>query len=502
MKPFFSPLLRALTAHAKNDPVSFHVPGHHYGQALQQELLLDDPTNHPAEWFSSIMRLDVTELSTTDDLHHPEASIMEAQQLAARTFGAEETFFLVGGSTSGNLSLFLAICNPGDIVIVQRNVHKSVINGLKLAGASAVFLSPQIDLHTGLALIPTEGQIEEALIRYPEAKAVFLSNPNYYGMGMSIRPYAELVHRYYKPLIVDEAHGAHYGFHPHLPQSALAAGADAVVQSAHKTLPALTMGAMLHVQGDRVQRDRLRQALAILQSSSPSFPILASLDISRAMIDALGSQLFEQSLTAAASFRKWLDRHSSVIKEMANKENQDTTPFADPLRIVLYDSSDRLSGFELQRWLEKYGCFAEMADPRYTVLIFGINISQKDILKLQQAIIKITCLIEKKAEACASSSAKARTFSDSYTKQRISEPVSFARERFTHTRIRIELDQAEQRIAAEMVVPYPPGIAILYPGEVITSSVIEQIKELSTLGAKFQGAADPSMAKIEVYETN
>lgn len=222
----------------------------------------------------------------------------------------------MGGSTSGNIALLLALCEPDDMIIVQRNVHKSVLNGLRLAGARAVFLSPQIDVHSGLATIPSIEQVKEALILYPEAKAVFLSNPNYYGMGVKLGPYAQAVHDHHIPILVDEAHGAHYGFHPSFPRSALSEGVDAVVQSAHKTLPTLTMGALLHVQGDRIPIPSLRESLAMIQSSSPSFPILASIDISRAMIDTLGPALFEKSTASANAFRRWLREQSTTIREL------------------------------------------------------------------------------------------------------------------------------------------------------------------------------------------
>ncbi|CAM4401765.1 aminotransferase class I/II-fold pyridoxal phosphate-dependent enzyme [Paenibacillus alkaliterrae] len=509
MEPFFSPILNALIKHAQNRPAGFHVPGHRYGQALQQDFQLKEPAAHPAVWFTSIMQLDVTELSSTDDLHHPEASILEAQQLAARTFGAEETFFLVGGSTSANIALLLTLCEPGEKIIVQRNVHKSVINGLKLSGAVAVFLSPQVGQRSGLATIPTVEQVGDALRLYPDAKAVLLSSPNYYGMGVRLKPYAELVHKSGIPLVVDEAHGAHYGFHPDLPQSSLADGVDAVVQSAHKTLPTLTMGAMLHVQGNRIDREILRQSLAMIQSSSPSFPILASIDISRAMIDSLGNRMFEQSIAAAASFRDWLRQQSTAIEEieydiMAMETDESTTHYTDPLRVVIYDSSSRLSGFELQRRLEQYGCFAEMADPRYVVLVFGIQASLEDNEKLQHAIEVIN-------EECQSSAKASHKEDNAYAQMYISErtatvtagisdPVSFSRERFNNQHVeRINLTEAQLRISAEMVTPYPPGIAILNPGEIITSMNIEQIRLLSEAGAKFQGAADPTMQTIAVY---
>lgn len=505
MKPFFAPLFEALINHARQEPIGFHVPGHHGGQALKQEVWSDQANHNLIEYFYKIMQLDVTELSSTDDLHHPEASIKEAQQLAAKTFGAEETYFLVGGSTSGNIALLLTLCEPDDVIIVQRNVHKSIINGLKLAGAKAVFLSPQNEMHSGLATIPAVQQVEEALALYPEAKAVFLSNPNYYGMGVKLEPYVDIVHRHNKPIIIDEAHGAHYGFHSSFPHSALSEGVDAVVQSAHKTLPTLTMGALLHVQGSRIQRDILRQSLAMIQSSSPSFPILASIDISRAMIDALGAAMFDQSLKSAAAFRGWLQQQGTAVREMeiSNSTTADAVSdlFLDPLRVVLYDSSGKLNGYELQKHLEQHGCFAEMADPRYVVLVFGIQTSSQDTKRLQQAIEAIYGdRMEHKKILKRDTDISDPLSLIKHKAMAVSEPVSFARAMFNSQKCeRIQLSNAEHHISAEMVTPYPPGIAILYPGERITAAMIERIQNLSAMGAKFQGAADPMMETISIY---
>lgn len=499
MKPFNAPIYNAIVSHAHSNSIGFHVPGHHGGQALRQSFGSDQIQNDLMEYFYNIMRLDVTELTSTDDLHHPEASIKEAQEMAANTFGSEDTFFLVGGSTSGNIALLLTVCEPDDIVIVQRNVHKSILNGLKLAGARAVFLTPQVEPISGLATIPTVQQVEDALVLYPEAKAVFLSNPNYYGMGVKLRPYVEAVHRKNKPILIDEAHGAHFGMHHLLPQSAISEGVDAVVQSAHKTLPTLTMGAMLHIQGNRISRETLRQSLAMIQSSSPSFPILASMDISRAMIDTLGESMFQQSLDSAAAFRRWLSELQTNVTEMNIQARGDMHLYFDPLRIVLHDGSGVRTGYELQKYLEHHGCFAEMADPQYVVLVLGIQTSMMDIQRLQQAIEEWVREENREAIVPVEKITMSSIASVSINTG-ISEPVSFARGKFKNeTSERIPLHDAEHHISAEMVTPYPPGIAVLYPGEIITSEMIKHLQQLSSAGAKFQGTADQKLKTIAVY---
>ncbi len=515
----YAPLYEVLYKHAESRPVGFHVPGHHYGQAIidilksTNEGLQHDWAKELSDTFLPIMKLDATELSATDDLHHPEASIREAQDLAAQYFGADESYFLVGGSTSGNIALILAMCAPGDLIIVQRNVHKSIINGLKLAGATAVFLAPQLDEQTGLATLPSLETVEQALHRYPQAKAVFLSTPNYYGIGKPLSKYVDIVHRFNKPLFIDEAHGAHYSLHSDFPQSAVAAGADAVVQSTHKTLFALTMGAMLHTQGQLILRDELREALAMVQSSSPSFPIMASLDISRAMIEYAGPKLFNQALKAAASFRIWIkDNELSIgvidMKDHASHaDNEDRQ--SDPLRVLLYAKYGQFTGFELQRELEQFGCWVEMSDPVYTVLIFSVGTTCDEMNRLQDALLQIDLKYDVKSSTEQLSNMRKTaemlrlsiTVNNDSEQLNISDPVPFERNRFKgKSKLRMELAQAVGQVSAEMVIPYPPGIPIVYPGEPITQSMIAQIQQLAAAGAKFQGAEERQLHTIAIYE--
>jgi len=490
-----APLLEALLKHAESNPASFHVPGHHNGAALVHTLReshIEDAAQLEKQ-LSAVMRLDVTELSSTDDLHHPEGAILEAQQLAAQCYGAEETCLLVGGSTSGNLAMILAVCSPGDIIIVQRNVHKSVINGLKLAGAQAVFLTPRMESSTGLSMTPSLEQVKQALYQFPQAKAVFLTNPNYYGMGMKLDTYAKACHEQGKPLLVDEAHGAHYGMHPDLPTSAIQAGADGVVQSTHKTLPALTMGAMLHMQGQLLDRRRIKEALAMVQSSSPSFPIMASLDISRAIVDRLGDRLFHSAIEAVHSFRMWVKETNTMFAtaepELLPGQQQ------DPLRLILTVPGGQLTGFELHRELEKRGCWAEMSDPLYTVLVIGPHVAADEaITRLQDALRDIheSFVAEPSREALY----QRQSVSDDLS-EGISEPVSFARTKDRPSK-RVPLQEALHQPSAEMIIPYPPGIPILYPGERFTERHLKDIRQLSEAGARFQGAEDGTMATVAI----
>lgn len=491
-----APLYEALLRYKERKDASFHVPGHKNGMSygggdLGKEL-------------SQVMEFDVTEITGTDDLHHPEGVIREAQLLAAETFGTEESFFLVGGSTAGNLALILSVCTaPGDVLLVQRNVHKSVIHGLMLANAHAVFLAPQHDAGSGLATIPSEETVREALRRYPGAKGLLVTHPNYYGMGSSLRPLAALCRASGVPLLVDEAHGAHYGLHPALPESALQAGADGVVQSTHKMLTALTMGAMLHVQGGLLDRNLLRQRLAMVQSSSPSYPIMASLDLSRSQIQSGGQAYFEGGLAAAEKLRLGVQAHPSFgILEPGARGEGAAYAIQDPFKAVLYERTGRWSGYELQEKLEEEGCVPEMSDDRYTVLALSPATTGEDVTRLLQALerIEATRARDTTSEQRKPQNPSSFEFS-TWNNAAVSTPVAFGlRPLSPNDRETLPLEQCAGRLAGEMVIPYPPGIPLLYPGEEIGEQTLKQLIALRQAKAKCQGAADATLSTLQVIK--
>lgn len=513
-----APLAEALLRYKEKQDASFHVPGHKDGQAFQNA---KDREVYGALF--EVMKIDATEITGTDDLHHPEGAILEAQQRAARVFGAEETFFLVGGSTAGNLALILSVCTaPGDVLLVQRNVHKSVIHGLMLAHAHAVFLAPQLGAGSGLATIPSEVTVREALRRYPGAKGLLLTHPSYYGMGAALRPLAELCHEHGVPLLVDEAHGAHFGRHPALPESALSAGADGVVQSTHKMLTALTMGAMLHVQGGLLDRGLLRQRLAMVQSSSPSYPIMASLDLSRRLLETEGPAMFAAPLAAAERIKQGLSKMPRYgIVDLPGACGEDLAyTIQDPLKIVLYDAKGDLSGYELQQELEQQGCIPEMSDDRYVVLALGSGSSMEDAERLLKALERIandgigepvtvrendttpfsTWNIRETIKAI-STSADSSAYAE-VLPSTISAPVPFGLTPLSPAEIEtIPVEDSAGRQAAEMVIPYPPGIPLVYAGEMITEDTKDRLIGLKVSKAKCQGAADPLLWTIQVMKT-
>ncbi|MGN7457909.1 aminotransferase class I/II-fold pyridoxal phosphate-dependent enzyme [Paenibacillus pasadenensis] len=507
------PIVDMLQRHAAARPLSFHVPGHKgIARSLAASERWNDESDDGAPSFlaalGGLLPMDVTELSDTDDLHDPSGAIEQGQQLAARRFGAEETAFLVGGSTAGNLALLLGCTGPGDIVLVQRNVHKSVLNGIRLSGAEAVFLEPRIETASGLTELPELAAVEQALRSWPQAKALFLSTPSYYGWSRDLHPYAELVHRTGCLLLVDEAHGAHYGLHPSLPSGALQAGADAVVQSTHKTLHAMTMGAMLHMQGERLDRRKVKAMLAALQSSSPSYPIMASLDLARGLLDEHGEEWFAPGLEAAAAIRSGIRR--SARWGLAEDLLEDGEIRTDPLRLVVHDRLGGIQGFELLRQLEERGIWAEMADESYVVLLVGARTGIEEAERLLAALAELEALVDEGlsaverafgraearddesdtdseqahgAEAASGDDAEAGSNEAAFL---FSKPTRLERfppeERETEL---VPLLEAAGRISAETIIPYPPGIPLVLEGEPLTDRAIASMQRLKE--ARFQG---------------
>lgn len=511
-----APLVEALMDYKRRAAKSFHVPGHKNGKAYDRF--------GGAGLLSEVLKIDVTEITGTDDLHHPEGDIQEAQELAADCFGAEESFFLVGGSTAGNLAMILSVCKqPGDVLLLQRNVHKSVLHGLMLAGAKAVFLEPEMDEASGLAVIPSLETLRAALEKYPESKGVLITSPNYYGMSSNLKEIAELCHAKGIPLLVDEAHGAHFGMHPDLPESALASGADVVVQSTHKMLAAMTMGAMLHVQGPLLDRRLLRQRLAMVQSSSPSYPVMASLDLARRLLHAQGPSAFTAGFAAVDALKRGL---ATLPRFGLLQPPQPGNPAAqgtgggqalppaqahaaaytrqDPFKAVIYDRTGSLSGYGLQHALEARGCVPEMSDERYVVLLFTLGSTEEDANHLLWALRHI---VEEEEDLrppdilnqLSTELTNVSTWNIPARKMSFSEPVQFSLTPVDPEHMEsVPVENCGGRIAAEMVIPYPPGIPILYPGERITEDTAERLAALRDAGAKCQGAADHSIRTILV----
>ncbi len=451
------PLFEKVLQHQQGKPISFHVPGHKNGSLYEESL-------HPiGEW-------DLTEITGLDDLHSPEEVILEAQQLLADLYRTRKSYFLVNGTTVGNLAMILASCHEGDYVLVQRNCHKSILNGLMLAKVRPIFLNPVIDEHLFIPAGVDLQAVIHAFNQYPMIKACIFTYPDYYGQTYELKKIIQLAHERNIPVLIDEAHGAHFQLGEPFPESALSLGADMVVQSAHKTLPALTMGSYLHINSDRINMEKVEFYLNILQSSSPSYPIMVSLDYARHYL----AQLSNEDITYTIQERDKFLKEMGEIPGIAVKESN------DPLKLIIHH--DHLSGFELQAFFEKVNIFPELADPFHVLLVLPL-LKADMTFPFREAVQRMNGLSWKTRQARNRINENILLQDDPFT----TELSLTYQEMADWSKKWIGFDQAIGKVAANMLIPYPPGIPLFLPGEKITENHIIQLKRLLASGARFQG---------------
>ncbi|MCR4435012.1 MAG: aminotransferase class I/II-fold pyridoxal phosphate-dependent enzyme [Clostridiales bacterium] len=468
------PLYNAVMRYSNSAPVAFHMPGHKLGKGIPEELL-----KNPA-------LLDVTEIPGTDNLHFPEGPIKEAQDLAAQVFFADKTYFLVNGSTGGIHSMMMAVCRPGDKLIVGRDCHKSVIGGMMLGGIKPVYVKPEYESDFGVPSVISPEKLEEALRQNPDAAGVLITRPNYYGICSDIEEIARIVHAHGKILMVDEAHGAHLGFHHRLPVCAMQAGADICVQSAHKTLPAFTQGAYLHVKSPRVDVDRLEFYLRTLQTSSPSYVLMAFLDIAREIMAQRGKELMERLLGH-------IDWFKAAVEEDGRMDFLDAVTAGrgrlDNTRLVVHMKRAKVTGFETERLLrEHFNIQVEMSDYYNVVCIATTADRREDFEKLRRAL----------GEVCRRSEDNPPLDRMGFMGWDIPEIKIELKDIMKYKGVKVKLCDSVGKTSLEMVTPYPPGIPALCPGETISARTVEHIKRIADLGGIVNGLS--SQREIRVVE--
>lgn len=471
-----TPLYDRLVLHASRQPVSLHVPGHKYGliNGLNGE-----------QFFREIAKIDVTELSGLDDLHEPEGVILEAEALLAEAYGAEKSFFLVNGSTVGNLAMILGTLRENELVFVQRNCHKSVLNGVQLAKAKPVFLGPEVDENWGIAGGVSLKTVQEAFEAYPDCRAMILTYPNYYGMVNDLKEIIEFAHLRKVPVLIDEAHGAHFAAGDLFPPSALELGADVVVQSAHKTLPAMTMGSFLHVNSALVSATGIEKYLRILQSSSPSYPIMASLDLARKY---MATYLKEDQVY----LKRELAAFKNELRKIDGVKLLEFPEFGgDPLKVTI-QSETNLTGYQLLGLLEEKGIFAELADP-YNVL-FVLPLLKEG---MSFPFMRVAEGIRQVLKESSGSKKDAKRPHVYFQKEKISVPFSY--ENLDRPVKMVPLEEAENYLCGEHIIPYPPGVPFLLRGERINARDLEGLLLLKEAGARFQGGSGLSKGYIKVF---
>ena len=483
-----APLLEQLLRSSQRDTVPGHTPGHKGGRGIP------DPLRHA--WGLGVFQADLPELVELDNLLDPQGIIAEAQALTAQLVQADRTWFLVNGSSLGLMAAIVATCgfDPGAKIILPRNVHRSVIAGLILSGATPIFVTPAYDPDWDLVLPltatapdPTVGSIAEAIHHHPDARAVLILSPTYEGLCADVPSIAQVCHRAGMPLLVDEAHGAHFGFHPALPRSALAGGADVVVQSAHKTLGALTQAAWLHLQHDRVQGDRLHHALQLLHTSSPSYLLLASLDGARQQMATQGESLWQTVVDLASQVRSSLAHHPHLRVLGSPGLPRGVSGPLDPTRLMVDVRGLGLTGFEADDWLnETQGVIGELPSLSHLTFILGLGLDQGQCDRLVNAITHLP-LNPHPTPPPPLPPLPPNTYQ---------VPALTPRQAQSYPQVAVPLEDAVGQISGELVCPYPPGIPLLLPGEIIRPECLSLLQRIKAQGGGITGLRDPQFQSI------
>ncbi len=477
-----STLYEKLSEYADSDYYGFHMPGHKRNRDLMEEDL-------PFE-------IDISEIEGFDDLHHARGILKEAQERASRVWHAEETHFLVNGSTVGILSAVLGTTRKGDRVLVARNCHKSVYDALELGGLTPVYVYPGYDENTGLCTSVSAEAVRLALKREPGIRAVILTSPTYDGVVSDVAGIAEEVHARGIPLIVDEAHGAHFGFHPYFPKNASQLGADLVIHSLHKTLPAMTQTALLHMNGDLVDRERVVSFLDKLQSSSPSYVLMASIDSCAALLEREKTALFEDYTGLLDSLRSLLGELQHLW--LAQPDAAAGAFDYDRSKLVLSVRGAGISSRKLyQRLLQEAHIQMEMAAGTYVLGMTSIADTQEGFERLAEALFTIddTLLPRDDArihgsDALPGALPEAMVVYPCWQMNQLVETGAGRKES-------VPLEESIGGISAEYAYLYPPGSPLLVPGERITRAEVEQLAWYEKQGFTIEGLKESG--RIEVW---
>jgi len=485
-------LLNELAVLADSDRYPFHMPGHKRNLQSLWESVGDGMAAEAKAVLAQAARLDITEIDDFDNLHAPEGILKEALQRAAALYGADETFYSVNGSTAGLLTAISAAASENSRILMARNCHKAVYHALYLRRLTPVFLYPGVLGEISVADTLTPADVELALQENPDIKTVVLTSPTYDGICADVKMIAEVVHTHGAVLIVDAAHGAHFGFHPGFPESPVRQGADLTVVSLHKTLPAMTQTALLHVKGERVDIKRLRMFSGMYQTSSPSYFFMAGMDSCIRLLEKKGPALWDsffvfrrEFLEKTKSLEK-LQLLTAVLPEKSRNSSRNVHAASDRLfgeksmdagKILIQTRKTDLTGQRLYDiLLEKYHLQMEMAAGDYVTAIVTCCDSQEGWMRLAEALLEIdrSCQFAQRPQNMR------RPYPVLKQAMRLQEALDGIQES-------CPLNEAEGRIAGTFVNLYPPGIPLAVPGERLSAEVIALIQAYAQEGLPLQG---------------
>lgn len=467
-------LYDSLVNYGESDFYPYHMPGH--------------KRRHDAGELSEIYKLDITEIDGFDNLHQAEGIIRQAQERAAKLYGSEETFFLVNGSTCGVLAAISSVTDRNDTVLIARNCHKSVYHAAYLKELNLRYIYPKQITEYEISDAVSPEEVQTALERYPECRAVVITSPTYEGVVSDIETISRIVHEKGKILIVDEAHGAHFGLAEGIPENAVRQSADLVIHSLHKTLPSMTQTALLHVNGPRVNRMKLRRYLNIYQSSSPSYVLMASMDACISYLQENAESCFEKLKNFHRKFLSCMEkcRHIRIgTEEVLRKKGYNFSAW-DICKLVISVKGTSINGQELyDMLLNEFHLQMEMAADSYVLAIMTIADGEEGWKRLADALLQIDGRIEYRIRDVDIKEETPQTKISYQPTAKLT--ITQAIERISKE---VPLEQARGEISGGFINLYPPGIPIIVPGEVIDACIIRQIKESLKIGLRVQGVSE------------
>ena len=474
-----APIYEALENFKKKRVVPFDVPGHKRGRGNPELVNLLG---------AQCVSLDVNSMKPLDNLCNPVSVIAEAEDLMAEAFGAANSFFMVGGTTSAVQSMILSVCKAGDKIILPRNVHKSVINALILCGAIPVYVRPKIHKVIGIALGMEVQEVEDAIEANPDAVAVLVNNPTYYGICSDLKGITDMAHAHGLKVLVDEAHGTHLYFGRELPVSAMAAGADMAAVSMHKSGGSLTQSSCL-LLNKGMDRDHVREIINLTQTTSASYLLLSSLDISRRNLALRGEMSFAKVVEMAEYARDEINSIGGCYAYGKELIDGASVFDFDVTKLCVYTKGIGLTGIEIYDLMrDEYDIQMEFGDIGNIMAYISIGDRIQDIERLVGAFEDIKRLYSKTPEDLA--------FVDSVQPEVIYSP----QKSFYSEKISVPIEESAGTICGESVMCYPPGIPILAPGELITQKIIDHILYARDKGCSLQGTADPAVNHIQILK--
>lgn len=472
-----APIYEALRRFRRMRVVPFDVPGHKRGRGNMEltEFLGED-----------CMNVDVNSMKPLDNLCHPVSVIRDAEELAADAFGAAHAFFMVGGTTSAVQSMIMYACKNGDKIIMPRNVHRSAINALILTGAVPVYVNPEVNNQLGIALGMSVEQVERAIRENPQAKAIMVNNPTYYGICSDLMKIVKLAHEHNMLVLVDEAHGTHFYFGENFPVTAMAAGADIASVSMHKSGGSLTQSSFL-LMGKNINSDYMRQVVNLTQTTSASYLLLSSLDLSRKRLALVGREIFAKTVEMAEYARSEINSIGGYYAYSKELVNGDSIYDFDISKLSVYTLPIGLAGIEVYDLLrDEYDIQIEFGDIGNILAYISVGDRTRDIERLISALAEIKRRF-------------GRSEADMLTQEYISPVVADTpRRAFYADKTSVPIEQAAGRICTEFVMCYPPGIPILAPGELITEEIIKYIKYAKEKGCQMTGTEDIDLERLNV----